>query len=208
MLSANMTLLRVSRAVHFRRDTESVLTMRFDSTVYHRQSVRLPGYDYTSLGAYLVGLVSWQRECVFGEVVAGEMRLSKIGLMAQHEWERLPRRFPYLELDIFTIMPNHIHGILVVVGNAPHVDVPAGGQPKSLIPVTSDILLNPWLTRVAPGSLGAIVRAFKSSVTLRYNRRFSSSGVNLWQRNYYDRIIRNEEELGRIRLYIQHNPKH
>lgn len=182
--------------------------MRFDSTVHHRRSARLSGYDYTSRGMYFITLVTRQRENLFGELVAGEMQLSNIGLMAQHEWERLPRRFSYLELDIFTIMPNHMHGILIVVGNAPHVDVPAGGQPNSLLPITFDIRQSPGLPHVVPGSVGAIVRAFKSSVTLRYNRMLSSNGVNLWQHNYYDRIIRNEEELCRIRSYIQHNSIH
>lgn len=182
--------------------------MRFDSTVHHRQSVRLPGHDYTLPGVYFITIVTLQRECVFGEVLIGEMHPSTIGLLALGEWERLPRRFPCLELDKFTIMPNHIHGILVVIGNNPHIDVPVGEQAKTFLPVTSDNPPDPGLPHVVPGSIGAIVRTFKSSVTLRYNRVLSSNGIDLWQRNYYDRIIRNEEELDRIRSYIQNNPIH
>lgn len=87
---------------------------KFDPQKHHRRSIRLKGYDYASAGAYYVTIVAWRRECLFGEVVNGEMVLSKFGLVAKQQWEKLPNRFPNTELGAFMIMPNHMHGIVLI----------------------------------------------------------------------------------------------
>ena len=86
---------------------------KFDPDKHHRRSIRLPEYDYSQVGAYCVTIVTWHRECLFGEVVDGEMVLNQYGKIVQWEWLELPKRFPYVELGAHMIMPNHAHGILI-----------------------------------------------------------------------------------------------
>ncbi len=87
--------------------------VKFDPQKHHRRSIRLPGYDYARAGAYFVTLVTHQRQCLFGEVVEGEMVLNDLGRIVQWEWMRLPQRFQYIELGAYIVMPNHFHGILI-----------------------------------------------------------------------------------------------
>lgn len=186
--------------------------MKYDSLKHHRQSIHLPNYDYTQPGAYFVIIVTWQRKFTFGEFVGEEIRLMVAGKIAFREWSRLPNRFPFLILNEFVVMPNHIHGIVVITGTDA-ADVGAGrgaaGSSQDIEPEFNP--LRPYKDpqpRVTPGSLGAIIRAYKSSVTLRYNRTRFSNGEPLWQRNYYEHIIRDDEDWERIRFYIQTNPLH
>jgi REP element-mobilizing transposase RayT len=138
-----------------------------------------------------VTICTQDRQHVFGEVVDGEMRLNDAGRMALSEWEALPRRFPTIDLDAFVIMPNHVHGIIVIT------QTPIGATTGAT-------------TRVAP-TVGDVVGAFKSITTVLYTRGVKQSGWppfvgRLWQRNYYEHIIRDERESERIREYILNNP--
>ena len=160
--------------------------MKFDPGKHHRRSLRLKGYDYSRSGAYFVTICTHGRECLFGEVMDGDMRLNDVGRAAQAEWVRLPEHFQSVELDEFVIMPNHVHGIILVgAGLAP----PDGRGAASSAP-----------------TLGHILRAFKSISAIAVNRLLGRSGRSLWQRNYYEHIVRNENELARIREYIANNP--
>ncbi len=87
--------------------------MKFDPQKHHRHSIRLQGYDYSQAGAYFVTIVAWQREMLFGEIVDEEMILNDFGKIVQWEWLDLPKRFKYLELGAYIIMPNHVHCILI-----------------------------------------------------------------------------------------------
>jgi len=138
-----------------------------------------------------VTICTQDRQHVFGEVVDGEMRLNDAGRMALSEWEALPRRFPTIDLDAFVIMPNHVHGIIVIT------QTPIGATTGAT-------------TRVAP-TVGDVVGAFKSITTVLYTRGVKQSGWppfvgRLWQRNDYEHIIRDERESERIREYILNNP--
>ena len=170
----------------------------YDPQKHHRRSIRLKGYDYTQPGAYFVTLVTWQRECLFGEIEGETMRLNPVGELVQHAWLRLPSFFP-IRLDAYVLMPNHFHGI-ICMGEAsaekalPGIKiVPADASPQP-----------PKGTQ--PGSLGAIIQNFKSTSTRRANQITASRGLPLWQRNYFERVIRDEAELARIVAYIQANP--
>ncbi|WP_299757204.1 transposase [uncultured Chloroflexus sp.] len=189
--------------------------MKYDPEKHHRRSIRLKGYDYSQAGAYFITIVTQDRACLFGEVVDGEMRLNDAGRMVWDEWDALPDRFPGLELDAFVVMPNHVHGIIVLTGSAtvgaglvpaPDGDMPApDGVRAGLVPAPNEAT-----TRVAP-TIGDIVGAFKSITTVAYIRGVKQSGWppfrgRVWQRNYYEHIIRNEESLNRIRQYIADNP--
>lgn len=168
------------------RSTQSQL----DSHKPHRRSIRLRDYDYAQAGAYFVTLVSHQRRCVFGEIVAAEMRLNECGAIADECWRAIPDHFPSVELGAYVIMPNHVHGIIII--NASAVSKGAGMGAAVLRP------------NVRPGSLGAIVRSYKSAVSYRIHQEHTATPI--WQRNYYEHIIRTDHALQRITAYIYANP--
>ena len=294
--------------------------MPYDPTRHHRRSIRLKGYDYSQAGAYFITICTQDRACLFGKVVNGEMRLNDAGRMVLAEWNMLPERFPHVVLDAFVVMPNHVHGIVVItnpatddtattaptivgtglvpvpnagtmgavpnagamgaapnagtmgaapnagtmgaapnagtmgaapnagtmgavpnagtMGAAPNdgmmgavpddgativgtglVPVPDDGATTRVAPTAATIVGTDLVpvpddgatTRVAP-TVGDIVGAFKSRVTVEYIRGVKTSGWppfrgRLWQRNYYEHIIRNERALNAIRQYIIENPR-
>ncbi len=175
---------------------------------YRRRSLRLRGFDYSKEDAYFVTICTRNRECLFGEVVAGRMRLSEAGQAIQAVWARLSERFPTIESDAFIVMPNHIHGILVLVGAGPVLSLVEACAELSrsglALPVKGAASSAP--TAFTPVTLGNLLRAFKSISAIGANRFLSRSGKPLWQRNYYEHVIRNEESLNRIREYIATNP--
>jgi REP element-mobilizing transposase RayT len=174
----------------------------FEPHIHHRRSIRLKGYDYAQNGAYFVTLVAWQRECLFGEVVDGEMALSKFGLVAKQQWEKLPQRFPNTELGAYMIMPNHMHGIIVIAngrGTAGHPNDP-DREPSRRAP-TQERFQKP-----VKGSIPTIIRSYKSAVSYRINLMRETDGVPVWQRNYYEHIIRNDKDLNNKTDYILANP--
>jgi REP element-mobilizing transposase RayT len=164
-------------------------TQAMPSNLHHRRSIRLPGYDYAQTGAYFVTICTQNRECLLGEVVDGEMVLNDAGRMVQSVWDGLPGRFPTVELDQFIVMPNHLHGIIVLVG-AQFIAPTAGRQNQGVI-------------NHAP-TLGEIIRAFKAVAARQI--RLAGFPEFRWQRNYYEHIIRDEDSLKRIQEYITTNP--
>jgi len=213
--------------------------MPYDPNRHHRRSIRLKGYDYSQAGAYFITICTQDRACLFGKVVNGEMRLNDAGRMVLAEWNMLPERFPHVVLDAFVVMPNHVHGIVVITNPAPDdtattaptivgaglvsapndgpMDAPPNDGPMSapndgpMDAPPNDGTTTRTTTRVAP-TVGDIVGAFKSRVTVEYIRGVKTSGWppfrgRLWQRNYYEHIIRNERALNAIRQYIIENPR-
>ena len=174
--------------------------MRFDPNTHHRRSIRLKGYNYSQSGAYFFTLCTRDRECLFGEIVDGQMRTSLFGETVQACWDDLPRHYPHIELDVFVIMPNHVHGIILITN--------VGAQ--FIAPKTQDA--------DHPPTLGEIIRSFKARST-RLIRKTGGDMLNHnqgamncaptgfgWQRNYYEHIIRDEKALHNIRRYIIENP--
>ena len=157
--------------------------MSFDPDKHHRSSIRLKGYDYSQAGAYFVIVCTEGRQCLFGDVIDERMKLNEAGRMVQQTWENLPTRFSSVTLDTFMVMPNHVHGIIAIVGAEPN-----RGAASS------------------PPTLGDIKRAFKSISAIRVNRLLARAGQPLWQRNYYEHIVCDEAELDRVRQYILDNP--
>ena len=155
-----------------------------------RQSIRLRGYDYTRCGAYFVTICADQRRPLFGYIANAEMQLSALGQIAAETWRAMRIHFPNVELDEYIVMPNHMHGIIILTVAAQHA-APSLPPPR------------PFAVR--PGSLGAIVRSFKSAVSKRANELHLKAGA-LWQRNYYEHVIRDDVSLARIREYIVTNP--
>lgn len=165
----------------------------YDSQRHHRHSIRLRGYDYTQPGAYFITICTHERELLFGDVVDGEMRTNEWGEIVREEWFRTAQLRPYVTLhdDEFVVMPNHVHGIIWIVGE--------------IVGATRRVAPTPP-TGPDAGSIGAIIGQFKSIVTKRINALRATPGAPVWQRNYYEHIIRDERALTAIRRYIAENP--
>jgi putative transposase len=243
--------------------------MKYNPTLHNRQSIRLKGYDYAQAGLYFITICVQARELLFGEIENDEMILNRAGQMIQTEWENLPQRFSNIESHDFTVMPNHFHAILEIVGaplvgaqngmpaqnhHAQENDMSAQNNPfAENKPVAQNHDAEGAATRAAPtgtgnktetvqppvgallvGALndfpaqnqttadtnhqiptgktvGDMVAAFKSITTVQYIHGVKNSGWQpfngkLWQRNYYEHIIRNEHSYDNISGYIIDNP--
>jgi putative transposase len=183
---------------------------KFDPQKHHRHSIRLPNYDYSQPGAYYVTIVAWHRECLFGEVVNREMRLNKVGQIVHWEWEELPKRLRYVEIGAFVVMPNHFHGILIFHETAGATRQRITNALSSKVPLPNMIVDgkdgSPLPRGPQPGSLGTLMAQFKSRVTKRLWKIPSLNRKPIWQRNYYEHIIRNEQDLRNKTDYIEANP--
>jgi REP element-mobilizing transposase RayT len=178
--------------------------MPFDPHIHHRRSIRLKGYDYSQVGAYFVTLVASHRECWLGSMLGDKVVLSEMGKVVKGCWLRLPKSFN-VQLDEWVILPNHLHGIIWILDSGMGESTAQTGYHDSKsLPAVASPQQRPIETK--PGSLGAILQNFKSMSTRKINQMRGTPGLRIWQRNYYERIIRNEDEWGRIRLYIQKNP--
>jgi REP element-mobilizing transposase RayT len=167
-----------------------------------RRSIRLQDYDYADEGAYFVTICTHGRVCAFGDVVNGAMRLNRVGEIVTECWNTIPTHFPGVKLDTSIVMPNHVHGIIVIAERMRHVVGATHGSP-----LQTANNLSPQHPKGPPkGSLGAIVGQFKSSVSRRL-KDDPDVLLPLWQRNYYEHVIRDEDDLNRIREYIECNPQ-
>jgi putative transposase len=169
--------------------------MKYDPDAHHRRSIRLQGYDYSQAGAYFVSIIAQSRECIFGDVVDDQVVLSPVGELIQQIWMDLPARFAYCALDAFVVMPNHIHGIIVI--DRVVQELVDGGTANGS-PIDGHV--------EPPVALGAIIRVFKSLSAIQVNRLLARPPQPLWQRNYYEHIVRDDEDLNRTRQYIMDNP--
>ena len=176
--------------------------MKFDPEKHHRRSIRLKGYDYAQPGAYFITIVTFQRECLLGEVVNGEMALSKHGLVAKQQWDKLPKRFPNVELGAFVVMPNHVHGIIVIADGRGTAEGATGHDEQ----LPRRALTQEQFQKLVKGSIPTIVRSYKSAVAYRINLMRGTDGIPVWQRNYFEHIVRNAEDWDRIHRYIEANP--
>ena len=173
--------------------------MQKETGTSNRRSIRLKGYDYTQAGGYFVTICTHFRECLFGEVSEGKVILNAFGKVVQEEWEKTKQMRQGINLDAFIVMPNHIHGILILEG-PPYSAGRRGTMHRAPTPQPEQF------GKPTVNSIPTILRGIKSSVTLRIN---TIRGIRLqpvWQRNYYEHVIRNDIDLEEIREYIQNNP--
>ena len=176
-------------------------SMPYNPEQHHRRSIRLRGYDYSSPGYYFVTVCTQQRRFLYGAVVDADMQLNDAGQMVERWWQRLAEKFVQVELDEHVTMPNHFHGIIVVVDSrrgAPMCAPSRGRSDEVSLPEK----------RV---SLGEIVQWFKTMTTNEFIRGVKESGWprfdrKLWQRDYFEHVIRDEKSLNNIRRYIRANP--
>jgi putative transposase len=158
-----------------------------------RVPTRLKNFDYTSSGAYFITICTHERRLLFAAIDDGFVTPTKIGSIVTDCWSAIPNHFPDVGLDSFVLMPNHLHGIIVLSKSAV-------GNRRQPGPLQSQ----PWSPS---GSLGTIVRSFKSAVTNIVNKERLTAASPIWQRNYYEHVIRKDEDMNRIRQYIIENPK-
>lgn len=190
--------------------------MIFNPDIHHRSSIRLRNYDYASAGAYFVTICTQGKENLFGRIDCEAMMANDAGRVVESVWQSLPGRFPGIELDEFVVMPNHVHGIIMFHNGRgescirPDVEADRNkGDHKDRPYGKTSKMEHSYGT--LDGSLGRVIQAFKSITTLEYTVGVKQSGWRpfpgrLWQRNYYERVVRDDGELQGFREYIQHNP--
>lgn len=161
---------------------------------HRRRSIRLKGYDYSQAGVYFVTICTKNRDHYLGNIARDKMGLSRIGRIIGQFWIAIPDHFNNAHLDEYIIMPNHLHGIITI-------DLNCRGEVSS-----PKIQGRGTLPLQEKRSLGDIIGYFKYQSTKYVNEILQSPGKTIWQRNYYEHVIRNEDELNRIREYIQINP--
>lgn len=154
--------------------------MTFNKAIHNRQSIRLQGYDYSQEGHYFITICTYRHLPLFGEIIKEEIKKNQIGDIVNRQWLQISERFKGVHLDVFVVMPNHIHGIISILESYP-------GQ-----------------------TIGKIIGAYKSLAANEYIKLCKMNNLpveKLWQRNYYEHVIRDEQDFSRIVDYIQNNPQ-
>ncbi len=178
----------------------------------HRKQLRLRGYDYAFPGVYFVTICSAGKRPVFGSIRGESIVLSRAGEIVRCEWIALVERFARLVLDEFVIMPNHLHDVLAFVGQVGGASrgTTGGASPS---PTTTNTTTKPGGASLDPKggaspspTLFDVIGAFKSISTIKVNKLLGRRGVPLWQRSYYEHIVRTGEDLRKIQRYISENP--
>lgn len=186
----------------------NMISMKYKPAIHHHRSIRLKGYDYSKQGMYFITICCHQRKCWFGKIENENMVLNEYGMIAFNEWYDLPNRFPNIVLGEFVIMPNHMHRIIVI-------------KPFDVISSESVSGANPDPTKQTGTTeqpeptnptIGDMIGAYKSLTAVECLKIFKTNNINqmmgkLWQRNYYEHIVRDEQSLNRISTYIINNPK-
>ncbi|MDR2652774.1 MAG: transposase [Prevotellaceae bacterium] len=173
----------------------------FNPNIHHRRSIRLKGYDYSQSGLYFITICCQGKICYFGKIETCKMLLNDLGKITQQYWLEIPQHFPHAILHEYIIMPNHIHGIIELTGVGAKNVSPNPNSPKSCnINNDSEAKNVSPLPRGTSQTIGSIIRGFKIGVTKQL-------GFSIWQRNYYEHIIRNETAYQNISNYIIHNPE-
>ena len=179
--------------------------MKYDPNIHHRRSIRLPGYDYSQAGSYFVTICAYRRQCIFGDIVDGQMRLNQYGEIVADTYQWLCQRYPYLYSDEWIIMPNHFHAIMVITDQpCLDTDTPCRGVSRNAPTTNKQHHADAINKQRKP--LGRLIGAFKTVSTKKINILRDAPGTPLWQRNYYEHIIRNPDAMNKIRQYIVNNP--
>ena len=152
-----------------------------------RKLVRLKDFDYRQSGLYFLTICSFRRSMIFGQIKNNQLEASLLGQLVRECWEEIPSHFPFVQLDAFVVMPNHLHGIIGFVSEKIPNELNVQGRSKK-------------------GSLGSVVGSFKAAVSRVYRANNKVNNPQIWQRGYFEHVIRNENALDRIREYIVENP--
>jgi len=174
--------------------------MLYKPEIHHRKSIRLHDYDYSKAGMYFITICTFSRNCLFGEIKNGRMILNENGRYADECWVKIPEHFPDARLHGHVVMPNHVHGIIEITGDA------GGGENvgvQNFEPLRPPAKKNEF-QKIIPRSIGSIVRGYKIGVTKWF--RVNTDIQTVWQRNFWEHIIRNQRAYENISNYIENNP--
>ncbi len=181
--------------------------MTYDPQKHHRKSIRLQEYDYSKPNAYFITICTYNKECIFGAIINGEMQLNEYGKIVADEWLKTPTIRQYVLLDKYIIMPNHFHGIIIITDNR-----------RDTVPVSSRATVEVAESRVSRDppfeqfgrpvshSIPTIIRSFKAATTKQIHEIQKTHRQTVWQPRFYEHIIRNPHELDQTREYIIYNP--
>lgn len=164
--------------------------MHYNPEIHKRQSIRLKGYDYTQEGLYFITICIQNRECLFGNIINGRMELNPLGIIVNTYWVEIPNHYPQVELHEHIVMPNHLHGIIEIVGTCHGMSLQHPHERRFAKPIS--------------GSVSTIINQYKSSVKRWCNK--NNYEYFRWQSRFYDHIIRNEQSYQTISNYIVNNP--
>src|ERR1051326_3318731 len=173
--------------------TPCLTRMAYDREKHHRRSIRLAEYDYRDDGAYFITISTRGRECAFGEIHSATWRARRRGLVALQCWRDIPNHRAYVAVDEFVVMRNHVHGVFWIQDGEAAANLPSVQNSRAAGPMR--------------GSVGAIVGAYKAAVTRDINRLRPGAGTGLWQANYFEHIVRDQQSRESIRNYIYTNPQ-
>ncbi len=200
---------------------------------YRVESIRLPGYDYSQPGAYFITIVTHNRQCSFGNIIDDEMMLNEFGVLVQNEWLKTGIIRPNINIDAFVVMPNHLHGIIIITDNDNGhsrdsrdsrdsrrdtlqrvstitdtiTDTDTDTITDTEMGTETDTGTIEQFGKPTKNSIPTIVRSFKSTTTKQINQMRQTPMQPLWQRNYFEHVIRDDNELTRIHQYIINNSK-
>jgi len=185
----------------------------YTNKIYDRHSIRLNRYDYSQTGTYFITILAYKRQFLFGEIIDDKIKLNKLGKIVKSCWLQIPQYNPRTSLDEYVIMPNHIHGIILIPKDLVRAQeteprpklLEAGAQSLEPLPNNACIgIQHNKFQKIIPKSIGSIIREFKASVT-KWSRD-NNLDYTVWHRNYYEHIVRDEGDLFRINEYILNNP--
>ena len=163
---------------------------------WHRRSIRFRGADYTEPGGYFITVCTAERRSIFASIEDGRVRLTALGEIARRCWFGIPEHFPSVSLKEFVVMPNHVHGIIAL-----------GVGARYIVPSDRDARTPEGFQRPVKGSIPTIVRTFKAEVTRAARKEIGFSAGPIWQRNYFERVLRDGQEYRDACRYILENPK-
>lgn len=178
-------------------------------SAYRRKSLRLRNHDYSSPGWYFVTLIIQDRKHLFGEIKQRNMWLNDYGRIASKTWGRLEERYDHIGLDAWVIMPDHMHGIICIFDNDAPPRLTTDGLESKGGASKGRSRTAPTKEEASPAPtkpIGRIIGAYKTMTTKQINQLRGTEGERIWQRDYYDRIIRTNKELWNVRRYIHNNP--
>ncbi|MFZ0522664.1 MAG: transposase [Candidatus Acidiferrales bacterium] len=161
----------------------------------NRRSVRLRAFDYSQLGSYFITIQTHRGKHIFGKIISGQMKLSAVGQAVSECWLGIPDHFGGVELEEYVVMPNHVHGIIMIRARARHA-----------VPLRTRTEHAEAFGHPRPASVPTIVRSFKSAATQHARKILGQQEVQIWQRSYFERVIRSPQEFRKIRKYILLNP--
>lgn len=178
--------------------------MTDQSNERHRRSLRLKGYDYSQAGVYFVTICAYDRKCLFGEIESGLMRLNECGETVAAEWMKSAEVRSEIECGEFVVMPNHFHGIVCIVGAYGNTPI---SRDEHKMAYSHNKGVSPYAPTSPSRNVGAMVRGFKGAASRRINEIRNTPGAPVWQRNYFEHVIRDDADYNRIAEYVADNPQ-